>query len=120
MRSGWYRASIETTERGERAMNTITMDLASELQKIYDSEINIEIGWFWDSGIRVRLGDTVNGHLAEENVNTVADIGGRPEPSEKLMAAVTNHVTLPSPSKQHLFRLSHPILPSTPKDPYIP
>jgi hypothetical protein len=50
------------------------MDLAAELQKIYDSEINIEIGWFWDSGITVRLGDTMDGYLAEENVNTVADI----------------------------------------------
>jgi hypothetical protein len=30
------------------------MDLATELQKIYDSEINIEIGWFWDGGIDVR------------------------------------------------------------------
>ena len=31
------------------------MDLAIELQKIYDREINIEIGWFWDGGIEVRL-----------------------------------------------------------------
>jgi hypothetical protein len=35
------------------------MDLAVELQKIYDSEINVEIGWFWDGGIEVRLGDTL-------------------------------------------------------------
>jgi hypothetical protein len=31
------------------------MDLAAELQKIYDSEINIELSWFWDGGIEVRL-----------------------------------------------------------------
>jgi hypothetical protein len=48
------------------------MDLAIELQKIYDSEINIDIGWFWDGGITVRLGDQMNRYLAEENVNTVA------------------------------------------------
>jgi hypothetical protein len=44
------------------------MDLAAELQRIYDSEINVEIGWFWDGGIDVRLGDKMNGYLAEENV----------------------------------------------------
>jgi hypothetical protein len=27
------------------------MDLTEELQKIYDSEINVEIGWMWDGGI---------------------------------------------------------------------
>jgi hypothetical protein len=33
------------------------MDLAAELQKIYDSEINIEIriSWMWDGNIDVRL-----------------------------------------------------------------
>jgi len=33
-----------------------SMDVAVELQKIYDGEINIEIGWVWDGGIDVRLG----------------------------------------------------------------
>jgi len=37
------------------------MGLAAELQKIYDSEINIRIGWLWDGGIEVRLGDEMNG-----------------------------------------------------------
>jgi hypothetical protein len=50
------------------------MDLATELQKIYDSEINVEIGWLWDGGIDVRLGDKMNGFLAEENVAAVDDI----------------------------------------------
>ena len=50
------------------------MDLALELQKIYDSEINIEIGWVWDGGIDVRLGDRMNGYLAEENMKAVSDI----------------------------------------------
>lgn len=39
-------------------------DLALELQKIYDSEINISIGWFWDGGITLRLGDEMNGFSA--------------------------------------------------------
>jgi hypothetical protein len=50
------------------------MDLATELQKIYDSEINIEISWLWDGGIEVRLGDRMNGYLAEATVRSVADI----------------------------------------------
>ena len=50
------------------------MDLEHELQRIYDSEINLEIGWFWDGGITVRLGDKMNGYLAEETVTSVADV----------------------------------------------
>jgi len=34
-----------------------SIDLALELQKIYDSEINIRISWLWDGGIDVMLGD---------------------------------------------------------------
>jgi hypothetical protein len=49
-------------------------DLASELQKIYDSEINVKIGWFWDGGIEIRLGDEMNGYDAEESVQSVAEI----------------------------------------------
>ena len=41
------------------------VDLASELQKIYDSEINVRISWLWDGGIDIRLGDEMNGFLAE-------------------------------------------------------
>ena len=50
------------------------MDLAIELQKIYDSEINVEIAWFWDEGITVRLGDKLNGYVAEETVPLVSEI----------------------------------------------
>jgi hypothetical protein len=50
------------------------VDLAAELQKIYDSEINVRIGWLWDGGIEVRLGDELNGFLAEEFVASVPEI----------------------------------------------
>jgi hypothetical protein len=46
-------------------MTNTQPDLAVELQKIYDSEINVRIGWFWDGGIEIRLGDDMNGYLAE-------------------------------------------------------
>jgi len=44
--------------------------LEDELQRIYDSEINVRISWLWDGGIDVRLGDEMNGYLAEENVSS--------------------------------------------------
>ena len=50
------------------------VDLALELQKIYDSEINIRIGWLWDGGIEVRLGYEMNGFMAEETVASLAAI----------------------------------------------
>jgi hypothetical protein len=51
-----------------------SMDLAAELQKIYDSEINVRISWLWDGGIDVWLGDEVNGYVAEETVSAVSEI----------------------------------------------
>jgi hypothetical protein len=50
------------------------VDLAIELQKIYDSELNIRISWLWDAGIDIRLGDEVNGYLAAETVQSTAEI----------------------------------------------
>ena len=32
------------------------------------------IGWLWDGGIEVRLGDEMNGFMAEENVASIAEI----------------------------------------------
>ena len=49
------------------------LDLGTELQKIYDSKINVGFSWLWDGGIDVRLGDSVNGYLAEAIVPSVAD-----------------------------------------------
>jgi hypothetical protein len=48
--------------------------LEDELQRIYDSEINVRISWLWGGGIDIRLGDEMNGYLAEENVSSTADI----------------------------------------------
>ena len=50
------------------------MDLATELQRIYNSEITVEIAWLWDGGIDLRVGDKMNGYLAEENVSSPAEI----------------------------------------------
>ena len=34
----------------------------------------MKISWFWDNGFDLRLGDEMNGYLAEGNVATVAEI----------------------------------------------
>jgi DNA-directed RNA polymerase subunit RPC12/RpoP len=49
-------------------------DLAEELQKIYDSEINVRISWLWDGGIEVWIGDDMNGYLAQDSVSSAAEI----------------------------------------------
>lgn len=36
-------------------------DAGQVLQDIYDSEINISIGWMWDRGVEVVIGDHTNG-----------------------------------------------------------
>jgi hypothetical protein len=69
---GWTRH--EARGVGENRIVGQTTDLTVELQRVYDSEINLEISWFWDGGIEIRLGDKMNGFLAEENVSSVADI----------------------------------------------
>ena len=44
--------------------------LEQELQKIYDSEIHLDIGWLWDGGIDISIGNNeVTG-----NVRTVAEV----------------------------------------------
>ncbi|WP_315731636.1 MULTISPECIES: hypothetical protein [unclassified Bradyrhizobium] len=39
-------------------------------QHLYDREINFSISCFWDGGFMVKLGDDLNGFLAEETVST--------------------------------------------------
>ena len=39
-------------------------------QDLYDSEINFQITTFWDAGFNLRLGDEVNGFVAETTVKT--------------------------------------------------
>ena len=50
------------------------MGMEQELQKMYDSEINVAISWFWDGGIDVKLGHEMTGFKAEGNVASVAEI----------------------------------------------
>jgi hypothetical protein len=40
-------------------------DLVKALQRLYETETNINISSFWDSGWTVKLGDELNGYVAE-------------------------------------------------------
>jgi hypothetical protein len=46
----------------------------SILQRLYDSEINFEVSSFYDAGFDVRLGDALNGFLAQGKVETWAEV----------------------------------------------
>jgi hypothetical protein len=40
----------------------------SIMQDLYHSEINVSVSWFWDGGIEVKLGDPLNGFVAEDRL----------------------------------------------------
>ena len=48
-------------------------DLGAVLQALYNSEINIEMKWFWDGGIEYRIGDELNGWKYESQKQTVRE-----------------------------------------------
>lgn len=41
---------------------------------LYDSEINVSLSWFWDTGFTVKIGDYMNGFVAEFNTYNVHEI----------------------------------------------
>lgn len=46
----------------------------SVFQRLYDSEINASVDWFWDCGFEVSLGDHLNGIKAEKNLASWAEV----------------------------------------------
>ena len=46
----------------------------SIMQDLYDSEINVYISTFWDGGYDVRLGDEMNGFIADTTVNRWGEV----------------------------------------------
>lgn len=47
--------------------------ILDKLQKLYDSEINCKIEWFWDTGVEWYLGDEMNGWKKDGRVDTVTE-----------------------------------------------
>jgi hypothetical protein len=35
------------------------------IKQLYESGINLQFGWFWDAGFNVKIGDDMNGFVAE-------------------------------------------------------
>ena len=58
----------------QRGYQTAPGKLQAELQKIYDSEINIEISWRGDGPIAVKLGNEFYGFEAEDTVRSTSEI----------------------------------------------
>ena len=46
------------------------MDIEIVMKNLYESEINCSISSFWDNGWDVKLGDEMNGFVAEGNFET--------------------------------------------------
>lgn len=47
------------------------MNLETVMKRLYESEINCSISCFWDNGWDVKLGDEMNGFVAEGNFRTL-------------------------------------------------
>lgn len=48
--------------------------MSAILQDLYDSEINAAVETFWDLGFKVRIGDRMNGYLAESTLQDWASV----------------------------------------------
>lgn len=44
------------------------------IDRLYASEINWEVSTFWDAGYEVKLGDHMNGYVAEANIALWSDV----------------------------------------------
>jgi hypothetical protein len=72
------------------------MDLSTVLADLYESELNCSISSFWDNNWDVKLGDEMNGFVAEDNVRTPA------EATEFLHKAALKHFPTSGYAKRHL------------------
>jgi hypothetical protein len=77
-RGGRGAPSFATSSSSPSVLDCGTMaamgTLEQELQKIYNSEINLSISWMWDAGFDLKLGDEFGGFVEEGQVRSVADI----------------------------------------------
>lgn len=73
----WLERSIKQhfpKAQYQRSYQTAVGSLQTELQKIYDSEINIEISWALDGPINVKLGNEFYGFHEEGTVTSMAGV----------------------------------------------
>jgi hypothetical protein len=73
----WLRRAIQKhfpSAAYERSRHTTISKLKAELQKVYDSEINIEISWTGDGPIAVKLGNDFYGFDTKGTVAEMSDV----------------------------------------------
>ena len=56
------------------AHQTVAGELQAELQKIYDSEINVEISWIGDGPVTVKLRNEFSGFAEGATVSKISDV----------------------------------------------
>jgi hypothetical protein len=49
------------------------LELGTVIDALYESEINCSIACFWDNGFTVKLGDEMNGFVAEKDCRTSSE-----------------------------------------------
>src|SRR3984957_21299492 len=59
--------------RDQNVRHNRTMELGTVIDALYGSEINCSIASFWDNGFTVKLGDEMNGFVAEKNCRTSSE-----------------------------------------------
>jgi hypothetical protein len=65
--------SLHGAEERTWAVDNMRMELGDVMMRLYNSEINFSVSTFWDNGFDVKLGDEMNGFVAEANVKTPAE-----------------------------------------------
>lgn len=73
------------------------MELEEELQKIYNSEINIEISWLWDGGIDLRLPHGFENELTFEEC--------RVDSIDEVLSALIKMIKIAYPNSEYVKNL---------------
>jgi len=59
--------------RDQTVQHNRTMELGTVIAALYESEINCSITSLWDNGFTVKLGDEMNGFVAEKDCRTSSE-----------------------------------------------
>jgi hypothetical protein len=70
----WWHGAAQILSGKIEPMPEPSISVETELQKMYNSEIHVDIGWLRDGGIDVSIGsDGVSGHVRTVLLNKLID-----------------------------------------------